>query len=363
MPIRDQIVTTQHDEKVPGLQLRRLATKSVWYLYYRDTKGRQRKPALGDQRVMNVQKARAAALQILAAVARGEDEARADKRTVADLWLEYEKRWMPRKKPRSQEDDRGLWKNHIAPRIADEIVAEIRPSRITRLHEDMIATPYRANRACALLHKMFELALKWDWRDGANPVQIDKYPEHKRTRVPTPDEIRRLIQALQSQRDSNPYFVGLIELLTYTGARLREIMHCRREWIRDRAIHLPDSKTGEKLIWLSAPAIATIERIPVTAGNPYLICGRIEGQPMIAPKAAWAELLRDAKIKNLRIHDLRRWYASAGLSAGLSLEAVGSLLGHRQASTTKGYAYMLDAATRAAAEAAGEAAVRPTENV
>ena len=356
MPARDQIVTTERDEKVPGLQLRRLATKSVWYLYYRDTKGRQRKPALGDRRVMNVQQARAAALQILAAVARGEDEAASSKRTVADLWAEYEKRWMPRKKPRSQEDDRGLWRKHIEPRIGAELVAEIRPSRITRLHEDMITTPYRANRSCALLHKMFELAIKWDWRSESNPVQIDKYTEHKRTRVPTPAEIKRLLAVLHTDPDMNPYFVGLIELLTYTGARLREIMHCRRDWIRDRAIHLPDSKTGEKIIWLSAPAIAAIERIPVTAGNPYLICGRAEGQPMNTPKYAWSELLEKAQVKNLRIHDLRRWYASAGLSAGLSLEAVGSLLGHRQASTTKGYAYMLDAATRAAAEAAGQAA-------
>jgi len=345
-------MTTEHDSKIPGLQLRKLATKSVWYLYHRDRHGIQRKPALGDARVINRTKARELALQILSAVASGKDVEGSRPNTMADLWAKYEKDWLPRNKPRTQEGNRQLWRTHLEKRIGSMLVSEIRPKEISKVHTDMIKTPYRANAAMRLLSKMFSLARQWEWREGDNPVRVDKYVEKKRKRVPSVDEMRRVIEALPK---SDPYFRGMIELLTYTGARLREVMHCRREWIRDGGIHLPDSKTGEKVVWLSAPALACIKRIPVTDGNPYLICGRIEGKPLQSPKNGWKGVLKRAKVTNLRMHDLRRFYASTGLSAGLTLEAVGSLLGHASTDTTAGYAYMQTDAARAASDLTGAA--------
>jgi integrase len=345
-------MTTEHDTKIPGLQLRKLATKSVWYLYHRDRHGIQRKPSLGDARVINRIKARELALQILAAVASGKDVEGSKPNTVADLWAKYEREWLPRKKPRSQQGDKEIWRLHLEPRIGSMLVSKIRPKEISAVHTAMFSTPYRANATMRLLSKMMNLAKKWEWREGDNPVQVDKYPEKKRKRVPSVDEMRRVIEALPK---ADPYFRGMIELLTYTGARLREIMHCRREWIRDGAIHLPDSKTGEKVIWLSAPALACIDRIPVTQGNPYLICGRLEGTALQSPKNGWKGVLKRAEVTNLRMHDLRRFYASTGLSAGLTLEAVGSLLGHASTDTTAGYAYMQTGAAKAAADLTGAA--------
>jgi Phage integrase family len=52
----------------------------------------------------------------------------------------------------------------------------------------------------------------------------------------------------------------------------------------------------------------------------------------------------------VRLHDLRRTAASAGASAGLSLETVGQILGHTQAATTKRYAFLFDDAKREAAD-------------
>jgi len=353
MAARDHAVTTEHDPKIPGLQIRHLATKSVWYLYYRDRHGKQRKPALGDTRVINRVKARELALQTLAAVAAGQDIEAAKPNTMADLWAKYERDWMPRKKPKSQHDDKHLWRLHIEPALGHCLVAKVRPSEITALHSKMQATPYQANRTCALLSKMLNLARKWDWRTGDNPVQVDRYREVKRKRVPSIDEMRRLLAAVMAYPD--PYFRGLVEMLVYTGARKTEIMHCRRDWIRDGAIHLPDSKTGAKVIHLSAPALLCVAGIPATVGNPYLICGRVEGQPMQSPKKAWESVLTAANVSDLRMHDLRRFYASTGLSAGLTLEAVGSLLGHSSTSTTAGYAYMQTAAAKAAADLTGQA--------
>jgi integrase len=50
----------------------------------------------------------------------------------------------------------------------------------------------------------------------------------------------------------------------------------------------------------------------------------------------------------LRVHDLRHNFASHLASNGVSLQVVGKLLGHTQASTTMRYAHLQDEALRSA---------------
>ena len=53
----------------------------------------------------------------------------------------------------------------------------------------------------------------------------------------------------------------------------------------------------------------------------------------------------------MRLHDLRHTYASFGVSQGMALPLVGSLLGHADADTTGRYAHLHDDPRRQAAEA------------
>lgn len=344
----------ERDRKVPGLHVRHMATKSVWYLSYRTRAGKQRRPRLGDARVLSREEARRFALEMLGEVARGGDPSArlrpSAAPTVADLAARYAAEYAPRKKPRSQEEDRCLWARHVLPRLGALPVADLTRRHVADLHSAMRATPVRANRAVALLHKALELAIGWGWHPGPNPARVERYAEKPRRRVPSPDEGARLLAALDGWRGEQAPFCGLVELLILTGCRLREIMHARREWIVDGRLRLPDSKTGEKVIPLSSAALAAIARLPVYHGNPYLIPGRRLGQPLQSPGKLWRELLARAGVQDLRIHDLRRFYASMALGSGLSLEAVGQMLGHRQAQTTKVYAYLMDQAQREAAE-------------
>jgi integrase len=57
---------------------------------------------------------------------------------------------------------------------------------------------------------------------------------------------------------------------------------------------------------------------------------------------------------NVRIHDLRHSYASHLVSNGVSLQIVGKLLGHTQATTTMRYAHLQDETLRAATNRFGE---------
>lgn len=360
---------------VPGLHLRQRAASSCWYVYYRIKHGPQRRRKIGDARFLSLAAARKEARQALAKASLGVDPhppeiaspapAQAPPQaaaapTMSDLWARYWSEWaLTRKKPASRANDETLWRLHIEPVLGARPVAQVTRSEVAKLHASLAARKHNANRVLALLSKMFALAVDvWELR-ASNPVRaIPRFAEHKRKRVPTHEEVARIVAAVDGMRAEEPWFAGLVMLLILTGCRLTEIMHARRDWIHDGALWLPDSKGGERAVVLSSFALAEIARIPLVQGNPHLIAGRLEGRSMMSPYGYWRELLKRADVQGLRIHDLRRLFASTGVSTGHDLDAVGQLLGHSQVQTTRGYAWLVTPAKRAAAEEIGRAILR-----
>ena len=112
-------------------------------------------------------------------------------------------------------------------------------------------------------------------------------------------------------------------------------------------------KAGDQFIYLSPQALAGIDALPEVPDNPYLIPWKKPGRPMINPYKPWKRLMALAGIEGATFHDLRRTYASSGLGSGMSLEQIGALLGHTQAQTTKGCAYLENQIARENAERIG----------
>ena len=54
----------------------------------------------------------------------------------------------------------------------------------------------------------------------------------------------------------------------------------------------------------------------------------------------WTLALERAKLRHIRVHDLRHSFASAAIGSGVSLHVVGKLLGHRDAKATARYAHI-----------------------
>ena len=61
-----------------------------------------------------------------------------------------------------------------------------------------------------------------------------------------------------------------------------------------------------------------------------------------------------ADTSDIRIHDLRRTFASLLVSGGASLEMIGRLLRHTQIGTNQVYAHLIDSPLRAGVNAEGE---------
>lgn len=337
------------DGVVKGLQLRCFECSKSFYLYYRTKAGAQRKPKLGDWGQITLTQARKVAQELMVEVAAGRDPSaiRADARaepTVADLWEQYWKRRGSKKK--SAEADDRKWRLHIQPRFGKLRLKEVTYTMVADMHDAMIDTPYEANRVLALLSVMFNFACHpLEWIDR-NPVKgVRRYREEKRRRYMKGEEAARIAELLDANAAQNPASVAFLYLLILTGARRGEIAAARWDWIKGNVIHLPDSKTGEKQVYLPPQALDVLDRLPRTTGT-------ITG--LLTPTKFWERIREEAGCPDLRMHDLRHSFASAALSAGLSLAQIGELLGHKSTQTTKRYAHLVDDVATAAATAAAD---------
>lgn len=177
--------------------------------------------------------------------------------------------------------------------------------------------------------------------DKANPAfGIERFPETKRRRFVTPDELPQLSNAIEQEFDE--YVRHAVWLLLLTGLRRGELLNAKWsdiDW-KQRTLSSPKTKNGEApLAPLSHAAIARLKVVPRMQDNPYIICGRKAGQPLVNLNDAWNRIRAAAGLHDLRIHDLRRTVGSWLVRDGASLHLVGSVLNHKDQKTTAGYAY------------------------
>lgn len=217
----------------------------------------------------------------------------------------------------------------------------------------------QANRTLAVLRKAFNLAMLWGLCDANPCAKVPGNPERKRQRYLSSEERVRLEAALNAIA-TTPLrwrFAQLIRLLLLTGCRVGEICRGRREWINEEAgllvIPLEAHKTGQssgkdRVVHLSPAAIRILRELRLNSHSEWIIAGD-RGSHLIGYQKLWEELLRMARIEGLLVHDLRRSYASIGLSVGVSLSQIGQLLGHMSPQTTARYAFLMDDAAKAAA--------------
>jgi integrase len=255
-------------------------------------------------------------------------------------------------KERTAAEYRRLIANIVLPTIGRKRVRDVTRADISRLHHERRDTPYDANRALAVLSKMFTLAEKWGERaEGSNPCRhVERFTERRRERMLSANEFARLADALKAAAGS-PYIIAAIKLLIFTGARLSEILNLKWEWVdfeRGEA-RLPDSKTGAKTLHLPAPALAVLAELPRVEGNPYIIVGNVTGARLVNLQKSWRAIRKAAGLPDVRLHDLRHAFASVAASSGMGLPIIGKILGHTQAVTTQRYAHLASDPVKAAA--------------
>lgn len=356
-----------YDDEVKGFGARITSKGAISFILNYRIYGRERRYTIGPATDWSSEAARDEAIDLRKDIRKGKDPLEEKEKirtapTVADLETDYLERWAKtHKRESSQKKDEEMLTKWIIPKLGKLKVEAVTYQDIERLHRSMKHIPYSANRALALLHKMFALAVKWNWCEK-NPVTgVQRYQEEKRERYLSGDELQRLVQALREypiyiskedgEEKTNPrkeQSANIIRMLLLTGARRGEVISAKWDqldlvngiWTKPSS-HTKQKKTHR--IPLSAPALAILREIrDKNADGIYIFPATTLDTHQTDVKNAWASICKLAKIEGVRIHDLRHSYAAHLASAGLSLPIIGALLGHSQPTTTARYAHLLD---------------------
>jgi integrase len=345
-----------------GVRITKAGTRA-FVLNYR-VAGRERRIKIGRYPDWSVEKARKQAKSYKQDVDRdidplGKRQAERAAPTVGDLCDRYITDHLPDKRESSARDDKAMIKNIIRPKLGSDKVAAIEQGQLVKLHRSLVSTPYRANRVLALVSKMLELAISWKMRPDNPAKGIKKFPEIKRERFLSADEIKALVKALDEYKDQTA--ANIVRLLLLTGARTGEVRSM--QWSQldlDSGVWVKPAATTKQAklhrVPLSDGAVALLKSIHLAAprneeGNlesEYLFPGPISEKPIAEIKDEWADIATNAGIygpgtaKHCRLHDLRHTYASLLVSRGLSLPIIGQLLGHTQVATTARYSHLFD---------------------
>jgi integrase len=326
--------------------------------------------------------ARIEAKQLLAEVAAGRDPAttRREERNalifgeVIDLYLAE---GAGHKKPSTLRADRGRIEHHLRPLLGKLRADRIGRAEIERMRNAVAAgkTAEKVARAerrpgsiaiggkgaaaqcVALVSSIYAFAIGRGLCADNPSRGVKKAPVSKVERFLSEVEIAQLAEALDTEalRSGNPYPSAAIKLLLLTGCRKGEIVNLRWDHVdfERECLRLSDSKTGAKVVYLSAPARVLLRELPRMADNARVIPGiRADGAASAIDKV-WSRVRKNAKLSDVRLHDLRHSFASVGAAGGLSLPIIGALLGHKHASTTARYAHLSADPLRAANDAVG----------
>ncbi len=350
------------DDALHGFGVRVWPTGRKVYVAMTRVKGRLRKVTIGSHGTMTPDQARTRVHEIISEAKAGRDPVRdADLARKAPTMRGLGDRFLAehvalRCKPSTQSEYKRAVELFINPALGPRRITDIERRDIADLHHSLRHIPYQANRTLGVLSKMFNLAEVWGLRpDGSNPCRhVGKYPERKRERFLSPEEFAALGEVLRdAERDGSetPSAIAAIRLLALTGCRLNEIMTLRWEHVdlRNRALRLPESKTGAKVVRFGETVTAILKGIERVDGNPWVIIGRKEGSRLTDLQHPWRRIRAGAGLDDVRLHDLRHSFASGALSLGEGLPMIGKLLGHSQVQTTARYAHLADDPVKAAA--------------
>lgn len=351
------------DTELPGFGLRRYITgRKSWFLRYVE-RGVARNWTIGDVKRVSAEDARERARKRLKEVAlRGlptrpkRSKIAAKVATFTELVEQYFEDRPFAWKPSTEKTNVHSIHKVLVPAFGTMQVAAIRKHDVLRWRDEMSDRPGAFNRDVALLSGVMQYAERLGLRKlGSNPARgVPRYAREPLQRFLNAAEFKRLHRRLAECDDI--YMVAAIRLLIHTGARSSEVATLTWGEISDSRLELKDSKTGPKSILLSRQAKAILDGLLRGADDELVFTGT-KGQTANL-SYFWSKFRNKAGLPDVRLHDLRHSYASIAIQNGISLDAIGRLLGHALTETTERYAHLSDDCIANAAEKLGGSIVK-----
>ncbi len=393
--------TYYYDSKAKGLAVAVTDKGTKSFIVYRWVSGRPERITLGRYAQgqgpgLSIEQARKAASETNLAIAKGENPAEKKRMargeiTLGGLFDEYKVRHVEvhNRRPDKPQANYRLYLKHWENRK----VSNIKRADVQALHAKLGRDTGKvtANIAVKLLRAMFNKAIEWEYWNKPNPARgIQLFKEKSRDRYLQPDELPRFFQALADEPNETIRDFVLVALMT--GARRDNVMTMKWEDVQlERGEwRIPQTKSGTEHVLPLLPEAVTIlkARKDSRGEDEYVFPGAGAHGHLVEPKKGWrrildrAELIQlvdwiakaqdwpkpradaakaavdvsralkearstakalqidavPARIKDLRIHDLRRTLGSWQAATGANLSVIGRTLQHQNVSTTAIYA-------------------------
>lgn len=351
------------DETTPhfALRVRTNGTKRYMHLYKDYETQKQKQTTIGDPQLISIENARSIAMRL-------NEEIKADKarvKTQKPLFADYANDvWMPHQekfiKPSSHARNRLALDKQLLPAFGklrlDEITKPVVLKWFNRYSREY---PGGANRTLETLRAILNHAVKAGLIKTNRIRGIVKNHKRKMNRFLSDKERALLLKTLDSIAENKRYYADAIKLLLLTGCRAGEIVGLRWSEVGEDKLHLEDSKTGARTVWLSEDAIELLESLRERRPSDSLCVF-----PHSEDKGAqswyfllhefWVKLRSKLNMRDVRLHDLRHSFATQAVRQGIGIPVVSKLLGHRKIEMTMRYTHASSTDAEAAAERIGK---------
>lgn len=354
-----------YDASVKNLALRVSAQNKIYYLVKR-VNGQLIFSKIGDASNTSLKSARKQMAELMEQTNRGENP-NDDKRkiresiTVQEFFDEY---YYPdhsalRKQTSSCKMDKTSMRLYIPTEIKSRKLLNISRADMERMHNSIwqrTKSVYSANRGLKLMRQMFNKAIDWGMQCHNPAARIKLFPENKRDRFLQPDEIPRFLDALSQDPDLS--FRSFILLCLLVGQRRANMQAMRWSDVNfeRRALYIKKTKNGApQAVPLPDQAIDILRELETFKTCEWVFPSRQSRSGHIEnPQVRWRALLKRAGIENMRIHDLRRTFASYQAINGASNEIIGKALGDKSPAVIPIYARLTEAPVRQSIQSAAD---------
>ena len=247
------------DDVVSGLILRVYPSGKRTFSLDTMIRGGRRYATIGNTDEMTIPEARREARSLIASYiepAKKHNGPRTPGHPMTDFAGEFLERHGRHWKPRTVETNSRIVRKDILPVFGHMTVDAIESDDVKRWFASMGERPGIANRAMPVLSVMMRMAELWGYRaHNTNPCKrTRRYKTKPKERFLTAEEMARLNAVLIRDEFWCPHIVAIVRLLMLTGCRFGEVVSLEWDWIKGKRIHLPDSKSGPRTVWLSNAA-------------------------------------------------------------------------------------------------------------
>jgi len=341
-----------------------------WVAQYRDAKDKVR---------YIYRKTRAEAKKALReALQDRDDDIVPDDRLIAgqylDEWMDERKNTVSYGTWRVQE---SMIRNRVKPHIGDKRLCKLSAKDVRQMYRSLLAdglTPSTIGRIHAVLKQSMRECVRSKYI-RTNPLDDVKPPKltHKEKDVLAPDEVRRLLDAVEGDRFECAFY-----LCSLVGLRIGECLALRFEDIDlergtirvERTLYNgecsePKTQSSRRVLSLPQKALDSLVRLcEVQANLTGYLFATSSGKPVDVSnfyKWTWRPALRKAGLpENITPHSLRHGTASLLLNQSIPVPVVSRYLGHSNSQVTmRTYAHVIDGTSGMAAQVIDEALTSP----